>query len=90
MRLGIICAALAASVALAPSITMAQGAKDADSHAGESVKMKGPPNANGASSGETMKADPSTSGRSESSGTKMKGPPNADGAPGVHGPADTK
>jgi hypothetical protein len=90
MRLGIVCAALAASLALTPSTTMAQGAGNADSHAGESVKMKGPPNANGASSGDKMKPDSSASGRSESSGGKMKGPPNADGAPGVHSPNDTK
>ena len=90
MKRGIVYAALAASFALTPSITLAQGAGDADSHAGESVKMKGPPNANGASSGETMKPEPSTAGHSESSGTKMKGPPTADGAPGAHGPTDTK
>jgi len=85
MRLEIICAAFAASLALAPSVTMAQTAGNSDSPAGASVKMKGPPNANGVSSGEAM-PDQATSGRSESSGHQMKGPPNADGAPGAHGP----
>jgi hypothetical protein len=85
MRLTIFCAATAATLLLAPSITMAQSTGNADTATGASVKMKGPPNANGATSGEVAQPDQTTSGRSESSGTNMKGPPNADGAPGARG-----
>lgn len=83
MRPAMLYAAVATSLALVPSVTMAQSA-GSDSAAGASVKMKGPPNANGAASGDGM-PDRARSGRSEGSGSQMKGPPNADGAPGARG-----
>jgi hypothetical protein len=86
MRTILIRAAMAASLALVPTITMAQNAGTPDSSSSASMKMKGPPNANGVSSGDAMQSDQATTGRSESSGTQMKGPPNADGAPGARGP----
>jgi hypothetical protein len=72
-----VCAALLAS----PGLAMAQSATDAP----VSGAMKGPPNANGAASGQTLQSDQTSSGRSDSAGQRMNGTPNANGAPGAKG-----